>query len=342
MKNFIYVFILLLSINLLLPVFYYNIYSKTSLGHVVDDSKSSSEQTDPFINPQPTDTNNSSSNIGTGYSLYNLETKELEEMDLISFLVGSAACEVPVTYEKQAIKAQMIACHSYYLYCKKNGVPSDDLNLSFDERYMQKYASKERLMEYWGMSFNENYEKFLSCANDVKNIILKYNNDVALTPYYAVSCGKTQTSENEWGQALDYLKCVKSPDDAISDDYLKVKNFSVQEMYDRFMTSFAGISLDIENPQDWIGDIEYNESGYVSTVKVGKVKVSGRDFRKFFELPSSCFMIFFEDNQFSVATKGYGHGVGMSQFGANQMSQKGKTYEEILMYYFPGTEMSNI
>jgi len=98
----------------------------------------------------------------------------------------------------------------------------------------------------------------------------------------------------------------------------------------------------MEHPEKWIGDISYNESGYVDTVKINKSKIRGRDFRKYFELPSSCFMIFFEDNEFSIATKGYGHGVGLSQFGSNQMAAEGKNFEEILNHYFPNTRLSTI
>ncbi|MBE6887543.1 MAG: SpoIID/LytB domain-containing protein [Ruminococcaceae bacterium] len=339
MKNLISVFVLLAAINISLPVVYYHIYYRTPAGHAGSED-AVAEQTDPFVQ----DNNNffQNSTPDNTYTLYNLETHELEEMDLVSFLVGSAACEMPASYEMQAIKAQMIACHSYYLYCKQNGVPHDDLNLSFDERYMQKYASKERLQEYWGLSFDDNYHKFLKCADEVKNLILTCDGEVALTTYYAVSCGKTQSSDAEWGAPLDYLTIVESSADALSDNYLKVKNFTVQEMYDRFMTSFSGINLDMAAPESWIGNIVYNESGYVDTVEVNGVKILGRDFRKYFELNSSCFMIFYDDNQFSVATKGYGHGVGMSQFGANQLSQQGKNYTEILAHYFPGTQLGSI
>lgn len=340
MKNFISVFIILLAINILVPSAYYRIYYKTENGQASDNTVYDSGTTEPFY------TNNSENPLNSGqqnpYSLYNLETHELEEMDLISFLVGSAACEMPAGYEMEAIKAQMIACHSYYLYCKNNGVPHDDLNLSFDQRYMQKYASKERLQEYWGLNFDEYYQKFLTCANEVKNLIVTFNGDVALTTYYAVSCGKTQTSKAEWGTELDYLTVTESADDVLSDNYLKVKSFSVQEMYDRFMTSFSGLSIDIGSPENWIGDIIYNQSGYVDTISAGGVKILGRDFRKYFELNSSCFMVFYEDGQFSIATKGYGHGVGMSQYGANQLSQQGKKYTEILAHYFPGTAIETL
>ena len=342
MKNFVLVFALLLSINIFTPVIYYNMcYSDGQA-----DNNLISESTENFFeninNSDNTEDSNSFFNPDSSYMLYNLETHELEKMDLISFLVGSAACEMPASYEMEAIKAQMIACHSYYLYCKQNGVPHDDLNLSFDERYMQKYASKERLQEYWGMGFDDNYQKFLRCANEVKNMIVTYNGEAALTTYYAVSCGTTQTSDAEWGTELEYLTAVESPNDVLSDNYLKVKSFSVQEMYDRFMTSFSGIQLDLETPDSWFGEIVYNKSGYIDTVEVGGVKILGRDFRKYFELHSSCFMVFFEDGQFSIATKGYGHGVGMSQFGANQMSQQGKNFKDILAHYFPHTQIENM
>ena len=340
MKSFIGIFIFLFCVNAFVPVLYYQIYYRTNINQLTEfisdkpPEENINDKTDNYIN--------SSDMQDITYDLYNLATQELCTMDRIAFLVGSAACEMPASYSEEAIKAQMIACHSYYIYCKENSVPDEDLNLSFDERYMQKYASKQRLQEYWGMSFNEYYEKFLRCAKDVSDIIVTHNNSAALTSYYAVSCGKTQSSEAEWGTALPYLKCVESSEDALSDDYLKVTTFSVSEMYDRFMTYFTGFELSTENPEEWFGEIIYNESGYVTTVEVSDIKITGREFRKCFELPSACFMIFYEDGEFSIATKGYGHGVGLSQFGAETMAQNGKNYVEILNHYFPGTALGKI
>ena len=337
MKKFVLVFVLLLSVNLFVPTIYYHTYYGSSAEQA--------ETQDFFTDISKTDNNttdNNTENINTNYTLYNLETHQLQEMDLISFLVGSAACEMPASYEMEAIKAQMIACHSYYLYCKQNGVPHDDLNLSYDQRYMSKYASKERLQEYWGVAFDEHYQKFLRCAEEVKDLIVAYKDDVALTTYYAVSCGKTQPSKDEWGADFEYLTCVESETDVLSDIYLKVKSFTMQEFYDRLMTSFSGLKLDLENPDKWISNVTYNSAGYVSAVDIGGLTILGRDFRKYFELNSSCFMVFYEDDEFSIATKGYGHGVGMSQFGANQLSQQGKTYKDILLYYYPGTDIKKL
>ena len=345
MKSFISVFILLLAINMFVPVIYYHFYYSEKNGQLVNFLSENNQNNYDNGSSENTDLQNQTDSLykqsGT-FDLYNLATQELCTMDTVSFLVGSAACEMPASYSEESIKAQMIACHSYYLYCKENGVPDDDLNLSFDERYMQKYASKQRLQEYWGMNFNEYYEKFLRCANEVKDIIVTYNDTVALTPYYAVSCGKTQSSQDEWGTSLPYLEGVESPDDVLSDDYLKITVFSVQDMYDRFMTYFTGFELSTEKPEEWFGDIVYNQSGYVNTVEVSNIKITGRNFRKCFNLPSACFMIFFENGEFSVATKGYGHGVGLSQHGANQMAENGVKYTDILNHYFPGCKITVI
>ena len=241
MKNFIRIFILLMAINIFVPHLYYQLY------HGIQDSNLLNNDNFLFNDPFA---ENTESNTQT-YTLYNLETQEMDEFDIISFLVGSAACEMPASYNDEAIKAQMIACHSYYLYCKEHGMPDDDMNLSYDQRSMQKYASKERLKEYWGNNFDEYYEKFLRCADEVKNVVVKYNGEVALTPYFAVSCGMTQSSEKEWGQALPYLVPVES-DDALSTDYLKIRTYTVDEMYDRFMLNFAGLDLDREQQDAFI------------------------------------------------------------------------------------------
>lgn len=337
MKRFIAIFIFLFCINTFIPVIYYHIYYNDALRQFIE-----IPGTENISSPSGDNSSISPDLSSVEYNLYNLATQELCTMDRTAFLIGSAACEMPASYSEEAIKAQMIACHSYYIYCTENGMPSEDSNLSFDERYMKKYASKQRLQEYWGMNFNQYYEKFLRCANEVNSLILQYDGKTALTPYYAVSCGKTQSSKAEWGNDLPYLKCVDSKEDALSDDYLKVTTYSVQNMYDRFMTYFTGFELSTENAEDWFGDIVYNQSGYVDTVEVSDIKITGREFRNCFELPSACFMLFYENGEFSIATKGYGHGVGLSQFGANTMAENGKNYAEILKHYFPGTAICEI
>lgn len=332
MKKFIGIFLFLLLINLVVPVLYYNLYSAAQ---TVLPVSSQSEEISSFAEApsvKRTDT----------VTIYDSEKNEAVELSLIDYLVGAAACEMPASYEAEAIKAQMIAIHSYYEYCQVHPEYINNGYVTFNETLMQGYASKNRLMDYWQLNFYDYYQKFLRCANEVSGYILKYESSPALTTYYAVSCGKTQKSLDEWQMDLPYLTTVDSSFDAVSDDYLQMKTFEKSELYSRLNTSFSGLKLDEDTPEKWFGDIIYNEAGYADFVTVGGVKIPGSQFRKALQLPSSCLLVFFEDDTFSIATKGYGHGVGLSQFGANQLSQSGKNYKEILMYYYPNTQLDEM
>ncbi|MBR5520944.1 MAG: SpoIID/LytB domain-containing protein [Oscillospiraceae bacterium] len=327
MKNFLAVFLLILSMNIITPVIYCKIYDNT----LSDISPA------PAATFTPVETAESK-NI----TVIDSNTGQLLELSLTDYLIGAAACEMPVTYEAEAIKAQMIAIHSYYEYCKRNPRYLENDYISVDESRMQGYASTARLQQYWGINYYDYYNKFARCAQEVKDMLLTYNMEPALTTYYAVSCGKTRSSREMWGQNLDYLTTIESTFDGISDDYLQMNSFTVSEMYTILKSTFPFLEIEEDTPEKWFGNIIYNESGYTKFIPVGTDNIPGDQFRTALNLPSSCIMIFFEDGKFSVATKGYGHGVGMSQFGANQLSQQGKTYKEILSYYYPGTQLNTL
>ncbi|MBQ8603934.1 MAG: SpoIID/LytB domain-containing protein [Oscillospiraceae bacterium] len=325
MKNFAAVFIFLLFINVITPVAYCRIYSQFDGGM----------ETAPATSPAP-DRQQSTDII----TLFDKSTGGLIQLSLTDYLVGAAACEMPASYEAEAIKAQMIAIHSYYDYCQEHPEYIENGYITVEEASMKGYASPSRLQQYWGINYYDYYNKFLRCANEVSNMILTYREQPALTTYYAVSCGKTQSSKEQWGQELPYLTVVDSSFDGVSDDYLQMNSFTVNEMYAVLKSSFPFLEISEETPEQWFGDIIYSESGYAKFVPVGIDNIPGDQFRDALHLPSSCVIVFFEDGMFSVATKGYGHGVGMSQFGANQLSQQGKKYNEILSHYYPGTTLT--
>ncbi|MEG1863047.1 MAG: SpoIID/LytB domain-containing protein [Oscillospiraceae bacterium] len=331
MKKFIGIFAFLLVINLLVPVIYYKLYSGLNLpDRPMVEEELSQEPSPPSKIKKSTVT------------LYDEGAKTTVEIPLIDYLVGAAACEMPASYEAEAIKAQMVAIHSYYEYVQLNPTYLSTEYITFNEGLMKGYASKLKLQDYWQMNFDEYYQKYLRCANEVAQYVAQYNGKPILAAYHAVSCGNTQSSGAEWGMELPYLVCVDSGSDGVSDDYLKMRSYDIQEMYDRLTTSFAGLNLDIDKPQEWFGEIEYNSSGYADYINVGGVKIEGRQLRKQLQLPSSCMMIFLEDGTFSIATKGYGHGVGLSQFGANELSKSGKKYDEILSHFYTGISLAEI
>jgi len=325
MKKFTAVFAFLLFINIITPVAYCRLYTQIE-EKLPEQPPTTLEEILPYTDEK--------------IVLFDKSTGILMELSLQDYLIGAAACEMPASYEAEAIKAQMIAIHSYYNYCSKHPEYIDNGYITVDEANMQGYASTARLQQYWGINYYDYYNKFLRCANEVSNMILTYNSEPALTVYHAVSCGKTRTSEERWGQQLPYLTVVDSAFDAISDDYLQMNSFTVSEMYTILKSTFPFLEISEETPEKWFGNIIYNESGYARFITVGVDNIPGDQFRDALHLPSSCVMVFFEDNMFSVATKGYGHGVGMSQFGANQLSQQGKNYSEILRHYYPGTALT--
>ena len=323
MKKFTGIFIFLLLINISVPFLYSKFYASFSV---------------------PTKEEISKENIvvDDSVTLYDESAGKEIKVSLKDYLIGATACEMPATYEENALKAQMIAVHSYYLYCKDNPGYLEKEMISVNSSKLKGFTDKTTLNGFWGTSYYDYYSKFERCYNEVKDIIVKYENKPALTTYYAVSCGKTQTSENQWGENIPYLISVDSNHDAVSENFLKLKELSESEMFSILKSNYPSIHLNEEEPENWFGDIIYFDTGYAKFVTVGGDLVPADQFRNMLNLPSTCFMIFREDGKFSIATKGYGHGVGLSQFGANQLSQQGKDYRQILSHYYPGTSIENI
>ncbi len=344
MKKFLSVFVVLMVVNFLTPTLFY-LVSEMSVPDAVSQEMEEELVIDEMEkenidneNIQIENTNENEEFFSDKVTLYNLETSTATEINVIDYLIGTAACEMPSFYETEAIKAQMVAAYSYYLYVMDNPTYLETSLVPYNESLLQGFASKEKLMDYWQLDFDKHYSKYLRAANEVLGDVLTYDGEPILASYYAVSSGITQSSEDEWGQTLEYLVNVDSSFDAVSDDYMQMVSYSAQEMYDRLITGFAGFDeLNISEAQEWFSNIEYTAGGYVKTIKIDETFVSGKDFRNAMALPSSSFMVFFEDGNFSIATKGYGHGVGLSQFGANELSQQGKTYKEILEHYYPNT-----
>ena len=315
----------MLIINIAVPVVYYKMYSH--LPYIEKENISGAEQ---------------EKNDSEKIYIYDKSTDSVKELALKDYLIGAAACEMPALYEENAIKAQMIAIHSYYLYCKENPEHLEKGYIETDEKNMKGYADKTRLMDFWQMEFYDYYAKFERCAEEVADMIITYKGRPAMAVYHAVSCGKTASSKDVWGSDVDYLVSVDSANDRISDSYLKIKEFEKDTMYSLLRIKYPNINLDEEKPEEWFGDVIYTDSGYASYVQIGTDMVPAPQLREVLGLQSACMMIFYEEGVFSIATKGYGHGVGLSQFGANQMSIQGKDYRQILRHYYPGTKLETI
>ena len=239
----------------------------------------------------------------------------MNSFDLICQIVNN---EISPYFSDEAIKAQAVAAYSYVKYHNENGlVPSVLVRGNPSQRIIDMVNS------VWG-----------KCCY--------YNGKTAQTVYMASSSGYTASSKNVWGGNFDYLVSVPCPFDAESDpNYGKVVRISEDGMRNAIERYF-GITLS-DNPENWLRIKSYVDGNYVSEIDIdGQTVTSGRKMRESvlgYEINSASFDVYYADGVFTFTTYGWGHGVGMSQNGANILAKQGYTYEEILKYYYTGIDV---
>ena len=254
------------------------------------------------------------------------------------YLIGAAAAEMPLTWPDEALKAQIVAAHSYALYCRDHASAANGSWLSADPARRQGYLTDAVLHSYWGTDYEANYARLSALADAVLSDVLCYDGAAAGTSYFAISNGRTEASENVWGSALPYLVPVDSSTDLSADNYEVTLTLSAAQT-GQLLSEGLGIAADPAAPGQWFGETTLTASGYAASLPVCGQTVSGTALRRALGLRSACFTIRYQNGSFLITTKGYGHGVGLSQWGAKALAEQGWTYEAILTHYFPGTQL---
>lgn len=192
------------------------------------------------------------------------------------------------------------------------------------------------LRSYWGTAYEENYARLSALVDEVLDEVLYYGGAPAGASYFAISNGRTEASENVWDTALPYLRSVDSAVDTAADNYEYTVSFTQPQM-DSALAAGIGIDPAGRAPESYFGAPTYTEAGYVASLDVCGTPVKGTALRAALSLRSACFSIRWDGTAFFVTTRGYGHGVGLSQWGAKGLAEQGMTHAEILAHYFPGT-----
>lgn len=260
-------------------------------------------------------------------------------LTLREYLIGAVSSEMPVSWPDEALKAQAVACHSYILYCRDHRENESDPWLSVDPARRQGCMTDAVLRSYWGTAYEQNYARMSALIDQVLEQVLYYDGAPAGASYFAISNGRTESSENVWGTALPYLSPVDSSTDRQADNYEVTVTFSADQIK-AALANNLGIAVGENTPESWFGAASYTDSGYVASQTVCGQAVSGTVLRSALGLRSACFSIVWQGDGFSITTLGYGHGVGLSQWGAKALAEQGAGYEEILAHYFPGTTLS--
>lgn len=255
-------------------------------------------------------------------------------------IYAAVATEMPAAYEIEALKAQAVASNTYFCHLRKNKPETQKYDFKINPTKNLNFTNKEQMKKNWGDRFDEYYEKIKNAVDEVFEKQIKYNGEPIFAAYHAISSGITEKSSDIFGGNIPYLTNVASEGDKSAKGY-ETKIEVAEEDFKRIICS-NGNNCNFEAaPETWIGNCERTSAGGIKKIIIGLKEFKGTDIRNFFNLRSSNFKINYisENKKFFITTFGYGHGVGMSQFGANDMAKKGKNYKEILAWYYPGTEL---
>ncbi len=280
-----------------------------------------------------------SSYVGEPYKVLDVSTGDIIEVDEKDYVIGAVCAEMPATFESDALKAQAVAAHTYAERQRilERSDPTPELcgaDFSNDTSKYQGYFTKNQAMQYYGSNFDIYYDKIADAVDDVLPYIITYGDEPIISAFHSMSSGKTESAENAWGTAVDYLVPVDSSYDKSAPKYMEEVRYEKEELRQILAEKFSGISLS-DDFTSWIKINTVSDSGTVLSAMAGDFKVSGNDIREALGLRSACFEINYDGETAVITTKGFGHGVGMSQYGANSMAAEGKTWREILEHYYP-------
>lgn len=261
---------------------------------------------------------------------------KVEKIPLENYVVGVVASEMPATFEEEALKAQALAARTYivnHLLYNKSENESSDVT---DSVQHQVYKSNEELKGLWGpKEFDEKINKIKKAVHATEGEILTYEEEPITPAFFSTSNGYTENSEDYWDNELPYLRSVTSKWDESSPKFLDQKIFTKDELESALEVSISAYdAVPIE--------VSRTESNRVDKIQIGDKEYSGRAVREKLDLQSSDFTIKQNNDHFIFKTKGYGHGIGMSQYGANGMAKEGKSYEEIVKYFYQDIEINHV
>lgn len=342
-KAFLLLCTLLLVLGSLLPLAGYRL-AKAVLGEAAASSEvpASSALPAPGGSLPGTDTGSPETAAFTGdaevFLIEDQSTGEVQQVPRRDYLIGAVAAEMPLSWPDEALKAQAVAAHSYVLYCRDHTTAANGAWLSADPARRQGYLTDAVLHSYWGARYDANYIRLSALVDSVLTQVLCYEGAPAGTSYFAISNGRTEASENVWGTALPYLVSVDSSTDLSADHYEYALTLSAQQTAQQLAA--LGLTADLAAPEQWFGTPEYTAAGYVAALPVCGQRITGTALRQALGLRSTCFTVRYESGAFCFTTKGYGHGVGLSQWGAKALAEQGQNFADILAHYYPGTSLS--
>ncbi len=283
---------------------------------------------------------------GMSFLVLDSDSGKVIEMSERDFIIGTVSCEMSPTYDTEALKAQAVAAYTYYSVKRARARSADtpdkslagadfsDVPTRFPEGY-----SREGMKERFGEKATEYYDKIAAAVDAVLGQKIYYKGEPIVALYHAISPGTTEIPANVWGGSYPYLRSVPSPGDLLAPQYETTISVSADDFAAKMKTIDDTLKPD-DDPKKWLeGKPTCSDAGTVLSIKVMGKAFTGAEMRTAFGLRSACFTLAYQEDTFTFTVKGYGHGDGMSQYGANYLAEQGADYREILTFYYTDVEI---
>lgn len=282
------------------------------------------------VNIEHTNIDNTSTNNTTNSSVSEItvyrSNGSVINLNMTDYLIGVVSSEMPASFNLEALKAQSVLARTYALKAKQTGKKLTDTVST------QNYIDIDQMKNKWGNSFNIYYNKIKNAVQNTNGEYLSYNGNYIEALYHSTNNGKTESSFDVFGNYYPYLISVSSEYDKNASSYLRTISMPLDTISNKL-----GLSL---NNDSVISILSYTDGGNIKEININGNNFSGKKVRELLGLRSADFDIGISDNNANITTRGYGHGVGMSQYGANGMANAGYSYKDILSHYYPGATLT--
>ena len=318
MKRFIMVIIAVIFVTLFIPLAVVMLMGKT-----IDNSS-------PFDAPETAEM----------VKVYIKQTDTVCDMDISRYLTGVVAGEMPADFEEEALKAQAVAARTYlvsHMYDYASGNIAEEHKgavICTDSTHCQAWLSEQDFKKN-RENADEKWDKITRSVKSTSKEIITYKNKPISAVFFSTSWGRTESAEDVWGKEIPYLKSVKSKGDELSPRYESEESFSTEDFKKKAEEKISGT--------DWnkglFGNIVRSDAGGIKTIDIGGVTIKGTELRTIYGLRSANAELTEQDGTVKISVKGFGHNVGMSQYGANYLASHGADYKKILKSYYSGVRI---
>lgn len=267
-------------------------------------------------------------------ALVRWEDGDPEEMDMDTYLTGVVLAEMPAWFETEALKAQAVAARTYAWKAHLSGGKHGDGSVCTDYTCCQAYLSPEDYLKRGGTE--EDMEKIRQAVLATSGMVLTYEGKPIEAVFFSCSGGRTEDALAVWGTDYPYLRSVDSPGEEEAPVYTDTKTFSAEEFQEALGTALSG------EPETWLGQVSYTSGGGVDTMELGGKTYKGTELRAALGLRSTAFTLSIQGDTITIETHGWGHRVGMSQYGADAMAAAGSSFREILEHYYTGAQVRQL